>query len=286
MADSYRCGSVRYEAAIVYTTLADAGRAPTLAVRIFPAALADHDPTRSRPTRPSMTLMYPLFRLRAHCTPENQAATARSRDGHEDNRNKMAHSSKIARIPRLDTRAPSSCGSLRLPPEAALARSVPEIPTEQAMLGGSRYEPKWDGFRSLIVVSDDVEIWSRTGKRLTGSFPELAAAAGVEIPVGCEVDGEAVAWVEGRLSFDVLQQRLGAGSDRARRLASAQPASFVAFDVLAVAGRDVRHLRFDDRRLLLLEHLAAASHPTLATATPGRAGGPANGLRRILPFQK
>lgn len=65
------------------------------------------------------------------------------------------------------------------------------------------------------------------------------------------LDGEAVAWVDGRLSFDHLQQRMAASAAAARRLASQHPASYVAFDVLAVDGTDVRDLPWRDRRTLL-----------------------------------
>ncbi|MEV1132339.1 hypothetical protein [Agromyces sp. NPDC049794] len=99
-------------------------------------------------------------------------------------------------------------------------------------------------------------------KNLSESFPELVSTAAAMIPAGCIIDGEAVVWIDGRLSFDALQQRLSVGADRARRLALAQPASYVGLDVLAVAGRDVRHLRFDERRSLL-EQLAAEWSPPL-----------------------
>ncbi len=151
---------------------------------------------------------------------------------------------------------------LLVPPAVALARSVRELPAASAMPGGTRYEPKWDGFRTVVVHDDEVSLWSRRAKNLTKSFPELAAAARAMIPPGCVVDGEAVVWIDGRLSFDALQRRLGTGAERARRLASAQPASFVGFDMLAVAGHDVRRLPFDDRRRLL-EELAGEWAPPL-----------------------
>jgi ATP-dependent DNA ligase len=151
-----------------------------------------------------------------------------------------------------------------VPPTVALARASRELPGPGAMPGGTLYEPKWDGFRVVVVVDREVTLWSRQGKDLTRSFPELSDAAAATIPAGCIVDGEAVVWIDGRLSFDALQQRLSVGSERARQLAHAQPGSFVAFDMLAVAGRDVRHLRFTERRNLL-EHLAAEWTPPLTS---------------------
>lgn len=151
--------------------------------------------------------------------------------------------------------------SLQLPPELALAKVVAELPEPSALPGGCRYEPKWDGFRLAIVRDRDVTLWSRQGKDLTEYFPEIASAA-EEIPEGCVVDGEAVIWKDGRLDFDGLQQRLSAGMAKAARRAHLQPASYAAFDVLAVAGRDIRHIALDDRRSLL-EELASAWMPPL-----------------------
>ena len=93
---------------------------------------------------------------------------------------------------------------LRPPIEVALARPVATIPAPDAMPGGCLYEPKWDGFRLVIVRDDDVSLWSRQGKNLTRHFPDLASAAAEQLPAGVVVDGEAVVWVDDRLSFDEL----------------------------------------------------------------------------------
>lgn len=150
---------------------------------------------------------------------------------------------------------------LRPPLSVALARPVSAIPAPTALHGGSRYEPKWDGFRVLLVVDGAVGLWSRQGKNLTGAFPELVAAA-AQLPNGVILDGEAVVWSRGRLDFDALLRRTGAGRARASQLARRTPASYVAFDVLAVADRDTRGLRLDDRRALL-EELARDWAPPL-----------------------
>lgn len=151
--------------------------------------------------------------------------------------------------------------SLQLPPELALAKVAAELPAAAALPGGCLYEPKWDGFRLAIVRDVDVSLWSRQGKNLTRYFPELASAA-AELPEGSVVDGEAVIWSAGRLDFDALQQRLSAGVAKAGRIAHAQPASYAAFDVLAIAGRDVRHMTLEHRRSLL-EELASTWVPPL-----------------------
>ncbi|GHG59672.1 hypothetical protein GCM10012320_33910 [Sinomonas cellulolyticus] len=155
------------------------------------------------------------------------------------------------------------------PFELALAKAVPSVPTR----AGIQYEPKWDGFRAVACVGEGTAvIYSRNGTDLSARFPELSAAAADQIPDGCVLDGEAVIWGGDRLDFDALQRRLGASPATARRLAAEQPASFVAFDVLAVLGRDVRTMPLSDRRRLL-EELAAGLAPPLelSPATTDRA---------------
>ena len=100
-----------------------------------------------------------------------------------------------------------------MPPVAPmLAKAVPEIPD------GASYEPKWDGFRSVVFRDgDEVEIGSRNEKPMTRYFPELVEAFRAELPERCVVDGEIVVAVDGRLEFEVLQQRIHPG-----RLAGAQ----------------------------------------------------------------
>ncbi|RXZ72840.1 ATP-dependent DNA ligase [Agromyces albus] len=151
--------------------------------------------------------------------------------------------------------------SLRRSPELALARAIAELPGASALPGGCFFEPKWDGFRIALVRDAEIHLWSRQGKDLTRYFPELAVAAG-EIPEGCVVDGEAVVWNAGRLDFDALQRRLSTGAAKVGPLAYAQPASYVAFDVLAIAGRDVRGIVLQHRRALL-EELASTWTPPL-----------------------
>lgn len=144
-----------------------------------------------------------------------------------------------------------------------LAKPVEQIPSSTAFPGGSRYEPKWDGFRAVIVSDSVVSIWSRHGKDLTVAFPELVAAAGDQFPKGALFDGEIVAWRDGQLAFEDLQGRAGAGVNTARRLARDVPASFVVFDMLALDSRDVRGLPYDDRRELL-ELLEPTWEPPIA----------------------
>src|SRR5687768_17734562 len=109
-------------------------------------------------------------------------------------------------------------GDMRLPimPPVApmLAKSVTDIPAD-----GS-FEPKWDGFRSIIFRDgDQVEIGSRNGKPMTRYFPEIVEAVKANLPERCVVDGEIVVVVGRRLEFEVLQQRIHPASSRVNRLA-------------------------------------------------------------------
>ncbi|QDG87056.1 ATP-dependent DNA ligase [Pseudarthrobacter sp. NIBRBAC000502770] len=175
-------------------------------------------------------------------------------------------------------RAPSVSGlpaGLVPPPKVALARAVTRMPRAGTLSGTLSYEPKWDGYRCIAIHDDHgVTLWSRQGKELTGYFPELTAAFASEVPPGCVVDGEAVIWAGGRLDFSALQQRLGAGAKTLSGLVRQTPASYVAFDVLAVAGHDARALPLSERRALL-EELARGWAPPLslspATTDPDEA---------------
>ena len=148
------------------------------------------------------------------------------------------------------------------PVELAAARAAEVVPAESGCPGGCRYEIKWDGYRIALVRSaKGVRLWSRRGSDLTSAFPDLAVAAEAQIsPVATVLDGEAVIWFEGRLSFDHLQRR--PAGRRSLRAAPGPPASYVAFDVLALDGADQRSLPYRQRRELL-ERLATDWAPPL-----------------------
>lgn len=149
------------------------------------------------------------------------------------------------------------------PVDVELARAVETIPAESAMPGGSVYEPKWDGYRAVIVrQGDTARIWSKQSNDLTDRFPDVAAAALQQLPAGVVLDGELVILVGGRLSFDALQRRLVTGARNGRRLVAAAPASYAAFDLLAIGGVDLRTQRWTVRRGRL-EQLAARWVPPL-----------------------
>lgn len=150
-----------------------------------------------------------------------------------------------------------------LPPvKPMLAKPVPEIPDGQC------YEPKWDGFRSIIFRDgDEVEIGSRNERPLTRYFPEVVEAVRTYFPPRCVVDGEIVVLDRERnsLEFEVLQQRIHPAASRVRMLAEQTPASFVAFDLLALGDDDLTGLPFAERRTALERAFADAGPPVHVT---------------------
>jgi ATP-dependent DNA ligase len=155
-----------------------------------------------------------------------------------------------------------------MPPVAPmLSKSVPEIPP------GASYEPKWDGFRTIIFRDgDEVEMGSRNERPMTRYFPELVAAVRTELPERCVVDGEVVIATADGLDFEALQLRLHPAASRVALLAERTPASFIAFDLLALGDEDLTERPFAQRRALLEETLRGARPPVhLTPATTDRA---------------
>ena len=156
------------------------------------------------------------------------------------------------------------------PVKPMLAKAVPQIPA-----GALSYEPKWDGFRSIIFRDgDEVEIGSRNERPMTRYFPEMVDAIKANLPSRCVLDGELVVVVGDRLEFEVLQQRIHPAASRVKMLSEQTPASFVAFDLLALDDVDYTERRFEERRAALERALADAQAPvhlTPATRDPGLA---------------
>ncbi|MBT2322356.1 ATP-dependent DNA ligase [Variovorax paradoxus] len=151
--------------------------------------------------------------------------------------------------------------STRLSPgpiEPMLARIAEALPEQDDFL----FEPKWDGFRAIVLRSwHEVVIQSRDGKPLDRYFPELHAVFLERLPAGCVLDGEIVVARPEGLDFDALQQRVHPAASRVARLAHETPASFVAFDLLTLEGRDLTTCPQSKRRLLLEALLATAEPP-------------------------
>src|SRR3954465_6880735 len=122
------------------------------------------------------------------------------------------------------------------PVSPMLAKAVKEIPD-----GDLSFEPKWDGFRSVVFRDgDEVEIGSRNERPMTRYFPEVVDAVREHLPPRCVGDGEIILVdpTRGALDFGALQLRLHPAASRVRLLAEQTPASFVVFDLLAEGDAD------------------------------------------------
>ncbi len=156
-----------------------------------------------------------------------------------------------------------------LPPDLAgpvavqLAKPARSLPAAGALPGGCVYEPKWDGYRLVVVrTARSTRLWSKQGRDLTDRFPDVAAAALAQLPAGTVVDGEVVIWHDDRLDFGLLQKRMVTAPGRLAAQVAAAPASYVAFDLLAAGGTDLRRRTLRVRRAEL-EALAGRWAPPL-----------------------
>lgn len=141
-----------------------------------------------------------------------------------------------------------------------LAKLSDEIPEGEGWL----YEPKWDGFRCIVFRDgDSLELASRNERPFTRYFPELLAPLLRDLPDRCVVDGEIVmpAADDRGLDFDALLQRIHPAESRVRRLSVETPASFVAFDLLALGDDSLLDRPLAERVALLNSSLVAAERP-------------------------
>ena len=149
------------------------------------------------------------------------------------------------------------------PVSPMLSKPVRAIPS------GASYEPKWDGFRSICFRDgDEVELGSRNERPMTRYFPELVEAVKAELPQRCVIDGEIVIATDHGLDFEALQQRIHPAASRVRVLAEQTPASFIAFDLLALGDDDFTGRPLRERRAALVDALAGSGssiHVTPAT---------------------
>jgi ATP-dependent DNA ligase len=148
------------------------------------------------------------------------------------------------------------------PVKPMLAKPVADIPP------GQIYEPKWDGFRSIIFRDGaEVEIGSRNEKPMTRYFPEVVEAVLANFPDRAVIDGEVIVADTARntLDFEALQQRIHPAASRVKMLSETTPASFVAFDLLAIGSEDLTERPFAERRARLEEVLEHAKPPVYVT---------------------
>ena len=154
------------------------------------------------------------------------------------------------------------------PFEPMLAKLTREMPSTADL----SFEPKWDGFRCVVFRDgDELDLQSRNQKPLLRYFPELREPLLAQLPDQIVLDGELVIATPAGLDFDALQLRQHPAESRIKKLAAEIPASYVAFDLLALSGESLLDEPFRDRRAGL-EQLFRAVKPPLyvTTATTSR----------------
>jgi ATP-dependent DNA ligase len=150
-----------------------------------------------------------------------------------------------------------------------LAKAATKLPVGD----GVYYEPKWDGFRCVVFRDgDEVELGSRNERPLTRYFPEVVAAVKANLPERCVVDGEIVVPRGDRLHFEDLLQRIHPAESRINLLAEQTPASFVAFDLLALGDESLLETPFAERRARLESALGGVRAPVYLTGITRDAG--------------
>ena len=154
------------------------------------------------------------------------------------------------------------------PLEPMLAKPADKLPSDDGWL----FEPKWDGFRALVFRDgDEVYTQSRDLKPLDRYFPELADPLRTALPERCILDGEVVISKDGELDFEALLLRIHPAASRVKMLAAESPASFVAWDLLALGDEDLRATTQGERRARLEAVLGSAEPPVhLTPATTDR----------------
>ena len=155
------------------------------------------------------------------------------------------------------------------PIKPQLARSAKELPDGDDW----RYEPKWDGFRTIVFRDgDEIRLQSRNGKPMNRYFPEVVAQIGELAAPRVVLDGEVIVAVDGVQEFDLLGQRIHPAASRVERLAKETPASYVAFDLLAEDDEALLELPYAERRERLAGLITAPVELTPTTGDREAAG--------------
>src|SRR4051812_35292307 len=137
---------------------------------------------------------------------------------------------------------------LEPPIKPQLAKSAKELPDADGWV----YEPKWDGFRTIVFrEGDDIYLQSRNGKPMNRYFPEVIESIRQMANERVVMDGEIIVVVDGVQEFDLLGQRIHPAESRVRMLAEQWPAAYVAFDLLADGEEGVMDSPYSDRRARL-----------------------------------
>src|SRR6266536_3937118 len=144
------------------------------------------------------------------------------------------------------------------PIEPMLSSAADALPEGEGWL----FEPKWDGFRTLVFRDgDEILLQSRDEKPMNRYFPELVAPLTTALPERCVVDGEIVIVGPDGLDFEALLLRIHPAASRVKLLAAESPASFVAWDLLALGDEDLRSAPLTVRRQRLEQALGSAAPP-------------------------
>jgi ATP-dependent DNA ligase len=157
----------------------------------------------------------------------------------------------------------TTVADLPVPPPVSpmLAKAARRIPAPGSVEGGLLYEPKWDGFRCLLHRNGDDVLLGGRSEPLTRYFPEVVAAALVALPDRIVLDGELVIVHGDHLQFERLLDRIHPADSRVQLLAGQFPASFVAFDLLALDDDDLTARPFHERRALLEDVFGSVGPP-------------------------
>ena len=155
---------------------------------------------------------------------------------------------------------------LEMPITPMLAKATPAVPAADSVGGGFLYEPKWDGFRCIVLKDgDEIELASRGSKPLTRYFPELVDAAREQLPDKCALDGEVVVRAgekgSARLDFEALGRRIHPAESRVRKLSVETPAEVIFFDALVVNGESLLDEPFEQRRHALERAMRSVGAP-------------------------
>ncbi len=148
------------------------------------------------------------------------------------------------------------------PVRPMLARRVDAVPSGDGWI----FEPKWDGFRSLVFRdADSLLIQSRDLKPMNRYFPELVEPLLAQLPERCVLDGEIVIAGPDGLDFEALLLRIHPAASRVERLARETPASFVVWDLLCEGDENLTRTPFARRRERLEKVLDGARGPLFLT---------------------
>jgi ATP-dependent DNA ligase len=148
------------------------------------------------------------------------------------------------------------------PIKPQLAKSSRDLPEGE----GWCYEPKWDGFRTIVFRDgDEVHLQSRNGRPMNRYFPDVVEQALALKADRYVLDGEMVVTVDGVQEFDLLSQRIHPAASRVERLREETPAALVAFDLLAEGDDTLLDLPYTERRKRLAKLVSDPVELTPAT---------------------